>query len=89
MCVDVREGVNKGDKFGTKFPLQVIYPLRQLGGFSGVFLLFGLINQLENFAIDLGLGLIALDYADYLLRVRLQLGRVWLCPLRTQWPSGD
>jgi hypothetical protein len=44
MCVDVRKGVNKGNKFGTEFPLQVIYLLRQLVSFRGVFLLFGLLS---------------------------------------------
>jgi hypothetical protein len=76
--------VNKGYKFGTQFPLQVIYLLRQLVSFRGVFLLLGLISQLANFAIDLGLELVAADDFDDILCIRLQLGRVRLLTLGIQ-----
>ena len=80
MCVDVRKGVNKRNKLGTEFPLQVIDLLRQLVSFRGVFLLFGLISQLTNFAIDLALELVAADDFDDILCVLLQLGSIRLLP---------
>ena len=48
MCVDVRKGVNKGHKIGTQSSLQVIYLLRQLLSFRGVFLLFGLVSSAND-----------------------------------------
>src|SRR5258707_14434628 len=82
--VDVRKAVTERHKVRTKFPLQVIDLLRQLLSFRGVSLLVDLIIQLGNFAVRLGLKLVAADYADNFLCIRLKLSRVRLLSLGIQ-----
>src|SRR5260370_41556879 len=71
--VDVRKAVTERHEVRTKFPLQVIDLLRQLLSFRGVSLLVDLIVQLGNFAVRLGLKLVAADYADNFLSSALNL----------------
>ena len=59
-------------------------------GISRLVSLLHLVIELGHFAIDSGLGLVAADYFEDLLRVRLgHLRRGRLLSLRTYWRGGD
>src|SRR5262245_51558222 len=90
--VDVLESVNQRSIFGAQFFSQFVNSLKQVIEFLGISLLVGLLHpvaELTHFAIDSGLGLVAADYFEDPLRVRLgHLRRGRRLRLRT-WRGSD
>ena len=93
LWVDVLKAVDQRGIFGTQFFSQFVYSLKQPIEFLGVSRLVSLLHlvtELGHLAIDSGLGLVAADYFENLLRVRLgHLRRGRLLSLRTYWRGGD
>ena len=74
LWVDVLKSVNQRGVFGTQFFSQFVDYLKQRIEFLGISRLISvlhLVTELGHFAIDTGLGLVAADYFEDLLRVRL------------------
>ena len=93
LWVDVLKSVNQRGVFGTQLFSQFVHSLKQRIEFLGVTRLISLLHlvtELGHLAIDSGLGLVAADYFENLLRVRLgHLRRGRLLSLRTYWRGGD
>jgi len=91
--IGVLKSVNQRGIFGTQFFSQFVYSLKQLIEFLGISRLISLLHlgtELGHFAINSGLGLVAADYFEDLLRVRLgHPRRGQLLSLRTYWRGGD
>jgi len=87
--VDVLKSVNQRGIFGTQFFSQFVHFPKQRIEFLGISRLISvlhLVSELGHFAIDSGLGLVAADYFEDLLRVRLgHLRRGRPLSLRTYW----
>ena len=90
--IDVLKSVNHRGIFGTQFFSQFVHFLKQLIELLGISLLVGLlhlVSELGHLAIDSGLGPVAADYFEDLLRVRLgHLRRGGRLSLRI-WRGGD
>ena len=93
LWVDVLKSVDQRGIFGTQLFSQFVYSLKQpieFLGISRLVSLLHLVTELGHLAIDSGLGLVAADYFENLLRVRLgHLRRGRLLSLRTYWRGGD
>jgi hypothetical protein len=93
LWVDVLKSVDRRGIFGTQLFSQFVHFLKQRIEFLGVTRLISLLHlvtELGHLAIDSGLGLVAADYFENLLRVRLgHLRRERLLSLRTYWRGGD
>ena len=93
LWVDILKSVNQRGIFGTQFFSQLVHFLKQRIEFLGISRLISvlhLVTELGHFAIDSGLGLVAADYFEDLLRIRLgYLRRSRLLSLRTYWRGGD
>jgi hypothetical protein len=93
LWVDVLKSVNQRGIFGTQFFSQFVDYLKQCIEFLGISRLISvlhLVTELGHFAIDSGLGLVAADYFEDLLRVRLgHLRRGRPLSLRIDWCGGD
>src|SRR5215472_17583280 len=87
--INVLKLANQRDIFGTQFFHQFIYFLGQLLSFRRALRFVDLVIQLDNFAIDLGLELVAADDFDDILCVRLQLDHARLLSLRIHRHGGD
>ena len=89
LWVDVLKSVDQRGIFGTQFFSQFVYSLKQPIEFLGVSRLVSLLHlvtELGHLAIDSGLNLVAADYFENLLRVRLgHLRRGRLLSLRIYW----
>ena len=93
LWVDVLKSVNQRGIFGTQLFSQLVDFLKQRIEFLGISRLVSLLHlviELGHFAIDSGLGLVAADYFEDLLRVRLgHRRRSRHLSLRTYWRGGD
>jgi hypothetical protein len=93
LWVDVLKSVDQRGIFGTQLFSQFVHFLKQRIEFLGVSRLISLLHlvtELGHLAIDSGLSLVAADYFENLLRVRLgHLRRGRLLSLRTYWRGGD
>ena len=93
LWVDVLKSVDQRGIFSTQLFSQFVHFLKQRIEFLGVTRLISLLHlvtELGHLAIDSGLGLVAADYFENLLRVRLgHLRRGRLLSLRTYWRGGD
>ena len=91
--IDVLKFVNQCGIFGTQFFSQFVHSLKQRIEFLGISRLVSLLHlvtELGHFAIDSGLDLVAADYFEDLLRIRLgYLRRSRLLSLRTFWRGCD
>ena len=93
LWVDVLKSVDQRGIFGTQLFSQFVHFLKQRIEFLGISRLISLLHlvtELGHLAIDSGLGLVAADYFEDLLRVRLgDLRWSRLLSLRTYWRGGD
>ena len=90
---NVLKFVNQRGILRTQFFSQLVHFLKQRIEFLGIssfISLLHLVTELGHFALDSGLGLVAADYFEDLLRIRLgYLRRSRLLSLRTFWRGCD